>query len=153
MQITAEADRSANIEGGVCMRWSRLQRLIYDIWVEKLGLQIHCNAFDLSGSASVGRWWITLDRDIIWDVPKDFPEERAKGTYNLVATEGGAGRCSATRGTAGCGDMRKSLVGTRRFLSLILRHDPGRIGLTLDEVGWASVEEGLACLKPLSRGG
>ena len=33
------------------------------------------------------------------------------------------------------------LVGTSKFLSLILRHQPEKIGLTLDENGWADVEE------------
>ena len=31
-----------------------------------------------------------------------------------------------------------------RFLALVLRHDPGRIGLTLDGHGWADVDELLA---------
>lgn len=69
------------------MRWSRLQKLIYDVWRSDLGLQIHCNSFALSGASSVGRYWITLGKEIIWDCPKDFPEERDKGVYNHVATE------------------------------------------------------------------
>lgn len=32
-------------------------------------------------------------------------------------------------------------MNTSKFLSLILRHEPGRVGLTLDEAGWADVEE------------
>lgn len=32
-------------------------------------------------------------------------------------------------------------------LSLVLRHDPGRIGLSLDEGGWAEVDELLRCLR------
>lgn len=32
-------------------------------------------------------------------------------------------------------------------LSLVLRHDPGRIGLTLDPEGWAAVDDLLACLE------
>ena len=69
------------------MRWSRLQKLIYGIWVDDLQLQIHASAYPLSGSASVVRYWITMGKEIIWDVPHDFPEERAKGTYNTVASE------------------------------------------------------------------
>lgn len=69
------------------MRWSKLQKLVYDIWVDDLVLQIHASAYPLSGSASVGRYWITMGKTIIWDVPRDFPEERAKGTYNPVASE------------------------------------------------------------------
>lgn len=37
--------------------------------------------------------------------------------------------------------MRKSLVSKSKFLSLILRHDPGLIGLVLDANGWANVDE------------
>ena len=51
--------------------------------------------------------------------------------------------------------MTDDLVGTSKFLSLVLRHAPERIGLVLDEQGWASVEEliRLATLhgRPLSR--
>jgi len=69
------------------MRWSQLQRLIYSLWCDDIRLQIHCAGYPLSGSESVGRYWITLGKEIIWDVPKDFPEECAKGTYNTVASE------------------------------------------------------------------
>jgi hypothetical protein len=69
------------------MRWSQLQKLIYNVWSDDLHLQIHTNAYALSGTASVGRYWITLGKEIIWDVPRDFPEEKAKGKYNFVASE------------------------------------------------------------------
>ena len=45
-----------------------------------------------------------------------------------------------------------SIQDTSRFLSMILRHKPEEIGITLDEHGWANVEEliaGLAKSKPL----
>lgn len=48
--------------------------------------------------------------------------------------------------------QRKS---TSKFLSLVLRHQPGAIGLTLDQSGWVSVEDLLRALashgKPLAR--
>lgn len=37
--------------------------------------------------------------------------------------------------------MTNSLVSTSKFLSLVLRHRPDSIGLTLDPQGWASIEE------------
>lgn len=37
--------------------------------------------------------------------------------------------------------MDASLVRLSKFLSLILRHNPGKIGLTLDPNGWADVDE------------
>lgn len=35
----------------------------------------------------------------------------------------------------------KQITGTSKFLSLVLRHQPQLIGITLDEQGWVSVEE------------
>jgi putative RNA 2'-phosphotransferase len=35
-------------------------------------------------------------------------------------------------------------VSTSKFLSLVLRHQPGLIGLTLDDAGWTSVDDLLA---------
>jgi len=40
--------------------------------------------------------------------------------------------------------MDRNLVSLSKFVSLILRHEPQRIGLTLDAQGWAGVEELLA---------
>lgn len=37
--------------------------------------------------------------------------------------------------------MADILVRTSKFLSLILRHQPEVIGLTLDENGWANVDD------------
>jgi putative RNA 2'-phosphotransferase len=37
--------------------------------------------------------------------------------------------------------MRKELVKTSKFLSLVLRHKPEKIGLQLDPNGWADVDE------------
>lgn len=37
--------------------------------------------------------------------------------------------------------MNPSLIRISKFVSLVLRHDPSKIGLTLDEHGWASVDE------------
>ena len=39
--------------------------------------------------------------------------------------------------------MRRA-VRISKFLALVLRHDPGRIGLTLDAEGWADVDDLLA---------
>lgn len=36
-------------------------------------------------------------------------------------------------------------VKTSKFLSYILRHNPGAVGLSVDEEGWASVDELIAC--------
>ena len=40
--------------------------------------------------------------------------------------------------------MSDSLTGTSRFISFILRHKPEVIGITLDEHGWADVDDMIA---------
>lgn len=41
----------------------------------------------------------------------------------------------------------KQTIQTSKFLSLILRHEPERVGLKLGEAGWVSVDELLAAMK------
>jgi putative RNA 2'-phosphotransferase len=41
--------------------------------------------------------------------------------------------------------MDADLTRISKFLSLVLRHEPGKIGLTLDGQGWARVEDLIAC--------
>ena len=36
--------------------------------------------------------------------------------------------------------MRKQLIGMSKFLSLVLRHKPETIGITLDKEGWVDVQ-------------
>lgn len=43
--------------------------------------------------------------------------------------------------------MRRDLVKTSKFLSLVLRHDPSSIGLELDDGGWADIDELLKAAK------
>jgi len=40
--------------------------------------------------------------------------------------------------------MPDPVVAASKFLALVLRHDPGRIGLRLDDAGWADIEELIA---------
>ena len=40
--------------------------------------------------------------------------------------------------------MRKVLVAKSKFISMVLRHDPGAIGLSLDHNGWADIADLLA---------
>jgi putative RNA 2'-phosphotransferase len=50
---------------------------------------------------------------------------------------------------------QKQHVSTSKFLSLVLRHNPDKIGITLDSAGWVPVKDLLAALarhgKPLDR--
>lgn len=51
--------------------------------------------------------------------------------------------------------MTSDLVRLSKFLSLVLRHEPERIGITLDSNGWVAVDDLLAAAdragKPISR--
>src|SRR5688500_1047961 len=51
--------------------------------------------------------------------------------------------------------MNPDLVRLSKFLSLVLRHEPERIGITLDSNGWVTVDDLLAAAaragKPITR--
>ena len=47
--------------------------------------------------------------------------------------------------------MADAKVGTGKFLSLVLRHQPEQIGITLDPARWASVDELLRACRPHGR--
>lgn len=56
-------------------RWSKIQSRIYSLFEPKLKLQIHCAAFREGcdyGQLYAGRYWVTLDKQNIWDFPKQF---------------------------------------------------------------------------------
>lgn len=55
--------------------------------------------------------------------------------------EFGSPRIKANRGRANGTPMEKHLVKASKFLSLVLRHRPEKIGLELDEQAWADVGE------------
>ena len=51
---------------------------------------------------------------------------------------------SIRRNEQGCKEAAMNLKDTSKYLSLILRHKPETIGITLDEHGWANVDELIA---------
>lgn len=58
-------------------RWSKLQKQLYDLRISEINFQIHCSVYRMQsrrGSTDIPRYWITLDKEIIWDYPKDFIE-------------------------------------------------------------------------------
>ena len=65
-------------------RWSKLQKQIYNLLLPELELQIHCAAYPMRsqcGSTDLGRYWVTLGGEIIWDYPKDFARAKPKYPY------------------------------------------------------------------------
>jgi hypothetical protein len=56
-------------------RWSKLQKQLYDLRASEINFQIHCSIYRMQsqrGSTDIPRYWITLEKEIIWDYPKDF---------------------------------------------------------------------------------
>lgn len=65
-------------------RWSKLQKQVYNLLLPELELQIHCAAYPMRsqyGSTDLGRYWITLGKEVIWDYPKDFAGAKRKYPY------------------------------------------------------------------------
>src|SRR5947209_4616107 len=57
---------------------------IYNLLLPELEMQIHCAAYPMRsrrGSTDLGRYWITLGREVIWDYPKDFARAKRKYPY------------------------------------------------------------------------
>lgn len=55
--------------------WSKLQKSLYLIVSDKVNFQIHCSVFRMNsqrGSIDLPRYWITIDKEIVFDYPKQF---------------------------------------------------------------------------------
>lgn len=78
---------------------------------------------------------------------KTFPAPPPDGVRGSAAVAGTAHRTHA-RFHAYNFAMHDSVVATSRFLSLILRHRPDAIGLTLDDAGWAGIDDILRLAPP-----
>ncbi len=66
-------------------RWSKLQKQLYALRAPEINLQIHCALYRMQsqhGSTALPRYWITLDKEIIWDYPKECgaPPSSARAT-------------------------------------------------------------------------
>lgn len=63
-------------------RWSSLQRELYKIIDEKIDFQIHLSKYRMNsryGSTDLPRYWITLDKEIIFDYPEQFVDNNNSG--------------------------------------------------------------------------
>lgn len=69
-------------------RWSKLQKELYRIIDPEINLQVHCVVYPMRsqrGGTDLPRYWITLDKEIIFDYPKDIPIiDNGHGTYPYV---------------------------------------------------------------------
>ena len=56
-------------------RWSKLQKELYKLISDDINFQLHCISYPMHsnyGSTDLGRYYITINKEIIWDYPKDF---------------------------------------------------------------------------------
>lgn len=70
-------------------RWSKLQKKLYLIMDPKINFQIHCSVYRMQsqmGSTDLPRYWITLNKDIIFDYPKQFVNK--DGMINNLSPHG-----------------------------------------------------------------
>lgn len=73
--------------------WSKLQKEVYLLVDPKLEFQIHCVAYRMCsqwGSTDLPRYWITLDKETIFDYPKQFihsdgPDENFRIAYEALS--------------------------------------------------------------------
>lgn len=75
-------------------RWSKLQKEYYLLVADELNIQLHCSVYPMDsrwGSTDLPRYWITLDKEIIWDYPKQFIHrphpERADSSWYPYTTD------------------------------------------------------------------
>ena len=64
--------------------WSKLQKEIENLFVDDLHVKIQCRAYRMKsqrGCSDLPRYWITLDKETIFDYPKDFPDLRDNYPY------------------------------------------------------------------------
>ena len=62
-------------------RWSKIQKELYNIVDPKINFQIQCSIYktnsswvtkDGKGRETVPRFWITIDKKVVWDYPQMF---------------------------------------------------------------------------------
>lgn len=55
--------------------WSKLRKKLYNLISDDINFQIQCVVYTMNsnyGRTGMPRYYITIDKDIIWDYPKDF---------------------------------------------------------------------------------
>lgn len=63
-------------------QWSKLQKRVYDLIAPDIDFQIHCGVYRMQsqrGGTGLPRYWIALEKEIIWDYPKLIVEQPQLG--------------------------------------------------------------------------
>ena len=63
-------------------RWSKLQKRLYNLIDSKIDFQIHCALYEMNSndgyhSYKLPRYFITIDKEIVFDYPKDFDTKKS----------------------------------------------------------------------------
>lgn len=57
------------------MRWSQLRGLVHDLFDQSLDLKLNLTVDRGRGGPSIGRYWIRLNGEIVWEAPKRVSEK------------------------------------------------------------------------------
>ena len=60
------------------MLWSKLQKQLYNIMDPTVNFQMHCSVYNphsVKCSGTIPRFWITIDKKVVWDFPNMFLDE------------------------------------------------------------------------------
>lgn len=65
-------------------RWSKLQSRLYNIIDPDINMQIHCSLYEMNSNDGwhgnkLPRYFITIDKEIVFDYPKDFDTTKKYG--------------------------------------------------------------------------
>ena len=65
-------------------RWSKLQSRLYDLIDKEINFQIHCVLYEMKSNngwhgSKLPRYFITVDKNIVWDYPKEFDTTKKYG--------------------------------------------------------------------------
>lgn len=65
-------------------RWSKLQSRLYNLIDNSLDFQIHCVVYEMNSNdgyhgSKLPRYFITIDKEIVFDYPKDFDTSEKYG--------------------------------------------------------------------------
>jgi len=72
------------------MKWSKLQKALYNIVDPDMNFQMQCSVFWTrsswgtkkgKGRETIPRYWITLGKDVVWDFPGMFLDCEASPDY------------------------------------------------------------------------
>ena len=85
----------AQLRGENMGQWSKLQKRLYLVIDKNIDFQVHCAVYRMQsqrGSTDLPRYWITLDKEILFDYPKQFVPLQAEYPYPY---DGGVSEISA----------------------------------------------------------